>query len=288
MGKAEEELIKNEIGFWELAKKPTKQELEKFYNNQYFDSKNFEVEYSETELMHKLIPFYEALEVSQKKEGDFLDVGCGEGFSLDFYSKRGWSVTGIDFSSDGVERHFSNHLKHFMAGDIYEQINKLIKDGKSFDLITCNNVLEHLLEPVEFINLFKKLLSPRGVARIQVPNDHSFLQGKAVEMGLANPYFWYAPHEHMSYFTQDTLVRLVEHCDLDVVEVLGDFPIDFFLFNRDSNYLLDSEKGRSCHQARMTIDLLLLEQGPNALVEYRKGCGKAGVGRNAIIYFKRK
>ena len=278
-------LVKHSLGFLELKNKPSASELQKYYQDKYFDNKNFEIEYSKEESSHKNINFIEALEISTLKMGKMLDIGCGEGFSLNFFSQLGWEVVGLDYNDDGVTRHFPQQLKDLRKGNIEASMAKAIENGEKFDLIICNNVLEHILEPLDFIGNFKHLLSDEGLARVQVPNDDSYLQRDAAKRGLAEENFWIAPHEHMSYFTHDSLKSLVSSYNFNVKEVLGDFPIDFFLFNEDSNYLLDSKKGKACHHARMKIDNLMAQMDPQKLVNFRRGCGSSGLGRNAIIYF---
>lgn len=278
------EIKKNPLGYYELVNKPTQAELEEFYNQQYFDSKNFEIKYSDEEFFHKKISFFEALEISNCKKGRFLDIGCGEGFSLDFFSTLDWQVLGLDYSRDGVSRHFPKQVENLKVGDLYKSLDELQANGEKFDLIVCNNVLEHLLDPIDFFKRFNDLLSSTGIARIQVPNDNSYLQKRAVEKKLAPDSFWIAPTEHMSYFTQDSLKSLAEHCGLRVVDVLGDFPIDFFLFNENSNYLKNSQAGAACHKARIQLDNLMCEEDVSKLVAFRRGCGQAGLGRNAVIY----
>ena len=44
---ARDRLKKIELGITELVDKPTPKELENFYNDRYFDSNNFEVNYSD-------------------------------------------------------------------------------------------------------------------------------------------------------------------------------------------------------------------------------------------------
>lgn len=280
----ESKLVTHELGFLELQPKPTMEELAKFYNTNYFDSKNFEIRYDDEEYFHKFHNFREAEFVSGKTGGNFLDIGCGEGFSLDYFAKKGWDVTGTDFSSDGVRRHFGALADRLITGDLFEALDQLAASGKKFDLIVSNNVLEHVLDPLLMLTKVRSLLKPDGWCRMQVPNDNSFLQQNATSKGLAPDKFWFAPHEHMSYFNGDNLQKTMVHCGYRNVEVLGDFPIDFFLFNRDANYLLDKTKGKNCHRARVDIDNMLVRKSVEALVEFRRGCGRAGVGRNIICY----
>ena len=283
---------KHELGFWELDPKPTSEELAKFYQNQYFNSANFERQYDDEEYFHKHVPYIEAEQVMLgylKKEKPvqdlkMLDVGCGEGFSLSHFSKNGWQVQGTDYSHDGVGRHFPELKKFVTVGDTEEILKKFAEQGEKFDLIILNNVLEHLLQPLETLKVLRKLVTPQGAVRAQVPNDFSRLQMTALEKGNIDREFWIAPHEHMSYFERDSLKKSFQSCGFSIVEALADYPIDFNLMNPDTNYVMDGGKGKNCHRERIRIENLLAKPDPQDLVAFRRGCGQAGVGRNIIVY----
>jgi 2-polyprenyl-3-methyl-5-hydroxy-6-metoxy-1,4-benzoquinol methylase len=276
------------LGFRELDPKPTKEQLAEFYRSQYFDSKNFERKYSEEEYFHKQTPYMEAEFVAQEygmKPGcKMLDVGCGEGFSLHYFAKKGWHVFGTDYSRDGVGRHFPEHAEKVTTGDTEEILAQFQKQGLKFDLIILNNVLEHLLNPLEALKSLRAICAPSGAVRAQVPNDFSKLQLTALELGCIDREFWVAPHEHMSYFDRDSLMASFKASGFSKVEPLGDYPIDFNLMNPDSNYIRDGAKGKNCHIERIRIENLLAQSGASDLVAFRRGCGQAGVGRNIIVY----
>ena len=283
---------KNEIGFWELSSKPSKKELASFYTNQYFDSHNFEVKYTDEEFFHKQIPYIEAEHVYSEyfgpKKADtilkFLDVGCGEGFSLNYFSKKGWDVAGTDYSSDGVNRHFPHLNKFVVTGDTEELIQKMTVESQTFDLVNVNNVLEHLLNPIEVMQGLRKLVKPNGCLRVQVPNDFPALQIYLLENQMIDHEFWVAPNEHMNYFEKDSLKNLFLHVGFTLVEALADYPIDLNLLNPDSNYVMDRTKGKHCHLARIHADNFLARKSVEDLVTFRRGCGESGLGRNVVVY----
>ena len=59
----------------------------------------------------------------------------------------------------------------------------------SLDIILCNSVLEHLWAPLDAVTAFHRLLTPDGVALINVPSWRGkwFLEFSAVQLGLSPP-----------------------------------------------------------------------------------------------------
>ena len=57
----------------------------------------------------------------------------------------------------------------------------------SLDIILCNSVLEHLWEPLDTVTAFHRLLTPGGVALINVPSWRGkwFLEFSAFRLGLS-------------------------------------------------------------------------------------------------------
>jgi 2-polyprenyl-3-methyl-5-hydroxy-6-metoxy-1,4-benzoquinol methylase len=279
---------KHPFGFWELDPKPSKEELAEFYKSQYFDSKNFERKYTEEEYFHKQVPYMEAefvaLEYGMKSGMRMLDVGCGEGFSLHYFAQKGWQVFGTDYSRDGVSRHFPELAEKVTTGDTEDLLAQFAKQGLQFDLIILNNVLEHLLNPLQSLQNLRAICSAQGAVRAQVPNDFSRLQLRAKKLGCIDRDFWVAPHEHMSYFERDSLIKCFQVSGFTKTEPLADYPIDFNLMNPDSNYIRSGDKGKNCHIERVRIENLLAEENSADLVAFRRGCGQAGVGRNIIVY----
>jgi 2-polyprenyl-3-methyl-5-hydroxy-6-metoxy-1,4-benzoquinol methylase len=278
------ELVRHELGFWELSPKPTPEELKRLYTTHYFDSQNFEVRYDDEERFQKYHPYREAEFVSNRTKGRVLDIGCGEGFSLDWFHSRGWDAFGLDFSRDGIKRHFPNLAERVTPGDLFRSMELLMEQGQQFDLVITNNVLEHVLDPIAFLKQTQSLLAPGGLCRMQVPNDDSPLHRVLNEKKLAPERFWIVAHEHMSYFNAESLSATMRHCGFQAIELLGDFPIDLFLLNPDSNYVFDRTKGKHCHRTRIAFENMLVRQGVDQLVAFRRGCGQSGVGRNIIAY----
>lgn len=78
-------------------------------------------------------------EAASLKPGTALDVGCGEGGDAIWLARRGWRVTGADFSAAGLARAARHAEAAGVAGRIdWWQVDarELDAGGRTFDLVT--------------------------------------------------------------------------------------------------------------------------------------------------------
>src|SRR3989344_188869 len=81
---------------------------------------------------------------------------------------------------------------------------------KYFDAIVAFQTLEHVANPIEFINTLKEYLKPSGVMMIEVPNLYDTL---AYVYDLPNHYKFFFHAAHLWYFTARSLNKLMSDCD---------------------------------------------------------------------------
>jgi len=136
-----------------------------------------------------------------------LVPGCGYGRNCLYFAKLGFSVTGIDISSVGIEIARKNAEKHnlnveYIIGDVLQAL----PTDKKYEGIFVHNLLHLFLESdrMKLINGLKGFLKKSGVLIVNVfsVNDPSFGEGIQVE---ENTFF--EPDGHYShYFTKDELL----------------------------------------------------------------------------------
>jgi 2-polyprenyl-3-methyl-5-hydroxy-6-metoxy-1,4-benzoquinol methylase len=84
-------------------------------------------------------------EVSGLTPGTALDVGCGEGGDVIWLARQGWTVTGADFSANGLAR-AARHAKEAEVDDRVDwwqvDARTFTAEGRSYDLVTT-----HFLHP---------------------------------------------------------------------------------------------------------------------------------------------
>jgi SAM-dependent methyltransferase len=111
------------------------------------------------------------LEKYQKK-GRILDVGCGDGYMIEYLKRHGWDGYGAERSETACAYAIGKlkigadkmYCGDFLESPIPEQ---------SFDCITLYDVLEHLPSPAAVLEKCRALLKPGGGLFLQVPNFNS-------------------------------------------------------------------------------------------------------------------
>lgn len=148
-----------------------------------------------------------------KREGKWLDVGCGAGRDLDMAVENGFEGYGVELSEVKKEfyknKKFSVHIGSFEEAPFAEN---------SFDVITMWDVLEHVEDTNRVLDKVFSLLKPDGIFVAKVPN-HAALNRRV------NGRWWDMYHPlHLYYFTRRTLGLLLEKRGFQVVHAYSINP----------------------------------------------------------------
>ena len=127
-----------------------------------------------------------------------LDLATGEGYGAAVLATQAEEVVAVDID-DAVLEHAraSYRLANvtFSYGDIRDLSE--LADG-SFDLVTCFEALEHVVEHEQLIAEVQRLLRPDGILVVSTPDRLVYSE----EQGRDNPF-------HTREVTQDELVALL-------------------------------------------------------------------------------
>jgi SAM-dependent methyltransferase len=140
--------------------------------------------------------------------GDLLDVGVGGGMLAGLAVDYGYRVCGLDLHPGYAERVRRLGVE-FLVGDICSYDFA----GRQFEVIVLGDVIEHVTEPRLALARVAALLSPKGLLWLSTP-DHEGTWTRM--MGDADP-MW-LEGEHMQFFCQRSLRRLLAEQSLDVVD----------------------------------------------------------------------
>jgi 2-polyprenyl-3-methyl-5-hydroxy-6-metoxy-1,4-benzoquinol methylase len=148
-----------------------------------------------------------------------LDAGCGEGFTLNklMSNQIGQIIEGVEYTKEAI----TLGKKLFPKAKIEQgSIYSLPYKNNSFDLVLCNEVLEHLENPqkalLEIVRVSKKY------AILSVPNEPIFrlsnlLAGKYV-LGFGN-----SPG-HINHWSPLSLINFVKKSGLRILKTKFPFP----------------------------------------------------------------
>ncbi len=142
--------------------------------------------------------------------GRLLDVGCATGVLLEMARLRGWDVAGVDLSAfaTGIAREYYNL-------DVFQG---LLQDADfapaSFDVITMDDFIEHVADPVATVRYASTLLKPGGLLSVNTPNC-----GGWYARLMRASWFHYKQQEHFYFFNHQTIRRLMAAAGLTLTEV---------------------------------------------------------------------
>lgn len=288
----------NQYGYYE--RKENGSGLEKIFENQFYQGKaGVETSYSEQYLAQEERFFRRNAakkEVIIKKlmsdgKKRLLDLGCGEGYTMDYFFKKGWCVTGVDLSDCGLNMH-NSHLKDFLKkGNCMQIVEEMQKQNMQFDVINADLFLECLSDSsllFQLLNILKKMISSDGLFFMRVGNYFSPLHTELMKRGVLNKDTWCDRMGNVVYFGKDTLKNFLEEVGYDCLEWYGDSFLDFNLINPISNYYNVEGAGKACYQAMMDIEDIMANESLEKLVELERVMGSMGLGRHITCVCKVK
>lgn len=161
-----------------------------------------------------------------KNGGDILEIGCGYGFLLNTFNSDKWNRYGIEPTPLAVKYAAETFNLKIHQG----VLEPGLFDNKKFDVILLFDVIEHLPEPNEFLNMIRKSLKHDGALVIGTGNISSF---NAVIGGPIWNYF--CTYLHISFFSEKSIRYLLEKNNFDIFKI---YKRSYLGTNRDNLKIL--------------------------------------------------
>jgi cyclopropane fatty-acyl-phospholipid synthase-like methyltransferase len=177
---------------------PTQSELSDYYASAYAGGRY--THFASAGDVRSLIASHRAQRVSELvSPGHWLDIGCSTGDFVAAALEAGARGEGIDISGPAVEQARARGLvAHHSGVEDFEP-------AEPFDAITAFDVVEHLLDPRDFLTRVCEWLRPGATLVLTTP-DVSSLYPRLL---MGRHWFYYWPDEHLFYFEPSTISCLL-------------------------------------------------------------------------------
>lgn len=169
--------------------------------NKYYDNKRAELSF--------LIP------VNVKT---VLEVGCGNGGFRENFSEVQYDA--IEMNEDAAEI-ARGKLNNVAVGTFENTINFFPDHG--YDLVVCNDVIEHIADTENFLKIIRKKLNKNGAIIGSIPNIRhiSNLVNLVIKMDWKYTESGILDKTHVRFFTEKSLIRLFKENNFEIEEFKG-------------------------------------------------------------------
>lgn len=173
------------------------------------DTEAYELKPSEHSSHGVLLRWLEAV-----PPAEVLDVGCSDGQFAALAGVYGHAVTGVDLvKHEGI----ADRVQTFVEADLNRGLPEEV--GSGYRVVVAGDVLEHVVDPQQLLTDIVDRLATDGEVFVSVPNFAHWYPRAKVASGRFD-YDQRGPldHGHVRFFTRRTFERLIEQCDLRIVE----------------------------------------------------------------------
>ncbi|MBD2460327.1 3-demethylubiquinone-9 3-O-methyltransferase [Oscillatoria sp. FACHB-1407] len=152
-----------------------------------------------------------------------LDIGCGGGYSCEFLARRGAIASGIDQSKACI-----------VAAQVHAQANQLTiayqhghaealpYGDRSFDVVVCVDVLEHVADALQTLREIYRVLKPGGIFCFDTINRT--FKSKLIMIWLLEDLLREIPqgiHDWNKFITPNELTHWMQAIGFSEIEIKG-------------------------------------------------------------------
>jgi 2-polyprenyl-3-methyl-5-hydroxy-6-metoxy-1,4-benzoquinol methylase len=163
---------------------------------------------------------HEMLQFIPDSARSILDVGCSIGnFGALLKLERGAEVWGVEPDRAAAEL-ASDRLDRVICSRFDSNLNT---DGKKFDCIVFNDVLEHMVDPASALEVAPAYLNPDGIVVASIPNVRYFgniwlllvhKSWKYQDTGILD-------RTHLRFFTKKSIESLFDDAGFKIHRLVG-------------------------------------------------------------------
>jgi len=196
-------------------------------------------------------------------EKRLLDVGCGAGFFIKASEEIGWEVEGVEISTIASE-YAQNIVKVKVHKGKLEELNF---PAEEFDLVVLMETIEHLTNPLNTLMEINRILKEEGILIISAPDYNSLSR-----LFLRKNWAVLSPAEHLSFFTQKTLLHILQKANFCVLGIrnLLQFNPEYTHNKERLGYFVFKNLYKKMKNLKMVKKAQLFEYADIMLIEDKK------------------
>jgi 2-polyprenyl-3-methyl-5-hydroxy-6-metoxy-1,4-benzoquinol methylase len=157
-----------------------------------------------------------------------LDVGCGTGNFVSYFTRKGYDITGIDLSSEAISQARKGCPGcSFICHDIMET-----PFPQKADLVYSTQVIEHIFDVDRFLSHLKSSLNRGGLLIITTPN----ILAPRIRLGmLVGKDVPFRDLSHIRFFSPSHLKKVMRKNGFRIVSVSGTGRLAFLSADLSGN-----------------------------------------------------
>jgi len=164
--------------------------IQELYEKLATSKKNLSIEFLKSQYWEDQKRFI--LQILKKTPKSILDVGCRTGDFLMHFDDI--------ILREGVEiSNYCTEIANKRGLKIYNKNLESINFNKKYDLVSAYNILEHLIDPLIFLDKLSSIINKNGLLVILIPTHESLRE--ELLMRFHKRWHMYVPPEHLNFFS---------------------------------------------------------------------------------------
>ncbi len=138
----------------------------------------------------------------QNPISNILDVGSGSAWVAKYFISKNINVTSLDISKENVlkaKNYFSNSKHSQLVSDSFH----LSVKNNSYDVVIASEIIEHVIDPKEFVKELFRVVKPGGKLIITTPYKEKLRYYLCIHCNKKTPV-----HAHIHSFDENILKNL--------------------------------------------------------------------------------
>ena len=194
------------------------------------------------------------------KNKSLLEVGISSGQFVYHIKNEVRLINGIELDKDCSD--FVNNVIGIETDDNYLPESRF-KENK-YDVVCAFQVMEHVPNPVSFLQELITASASKGKIYVEVPN----LNDPLIKIWGNHAYKDFYYHSaHLHYFTEESLLKVALQAGIESSKVEFKFTQDYNLLNH-LNWIMNDTPQKDCHVGLSKINI---KDGRNSIADWLDG-----------------